>query len=205
MELYVMRHGESLNNADRLFSGWSQCPLTEKGEQDALLTRKQLEDFHFDRIYSSDLLRSLQTARIAIPGYEPECSPLLREVNVGWLSDTDREAFKEQYGHDTYEQLILGRDFTSYGGENSEMFFERVSEFMRLAESFGDDERVAVFCHDGVIKNILRYVFGAAFPFSAASLNNGSVNVFKYTKGRWILLHWNLSPINDKTDPLAYL
>ena len=42
MKLYVVRHGQSENNLKKLFTGWTDAALTEKGIQDALGVREFL-------------------------------------------------------------------------------------------------------------------------------------------------------------------
>ena len=68
MKVYVVRHGESETNKIRHWTGWLDVALTEKGQNDALFARSVLENVHFDKVYTSDLIRAMQTAEIAIPG-----------------------------------------------------------------------------------------------------------------------------------------
>ena len=83
MLVYLIRHGESQSNLDKIWSGWNDVPLTEKGKLDAKKAGEYLDGIKFDKIYSSDLSRAKNTAEIAIPGCEYEQTPLLREINVG--------------------------------------------------------------------------------------------------------------------------
>lgn len=75
MVIYVVRHGQSTANASATLAGWAQVPLTEKGVQQALQTRSLLQDIRFDKVISSDLLRAVQTAENALPGYEIQTGP----------------------------------------------------------------------------------------------------------------------------------
>ena len=83
MKLYMVRHGQSETNLARKFTGWAQVNLTEKGVEDAKRAGEFLKGRPFDRIYSSDLIRAVQTAQYAISGCEPVQLPQLREIGLG--------------------------------------------------------------------------------------------------------------------------
>ena len=57
----MVRHGESLGNAEGFFAGQTDIPLTPLGQRQAERTAEYLRDRKIDRIYSSDLIRSMQT------------------------------------------------------------------------------------------------------------------------------------------------
>jgi 2,3-bisphosphoglycerate-dependent phosphoglycerate mutase len=61
----VVRHGESEFNAENRFTGWLDCPLTPVGVEEARRAGATLKNagFRFDRIYSSVLVRSVESAR----------------------------------------------------------------------------------------------------------------------------------------------
>lgn len=74
-ECYILRHGETVWNAQNRMQGWLDSPLTERGEMQAarqfeLLRSRDLSGF---RAWSSPLGRTMQTARIAV-------APLVREI-----------------------------------------------------------------------------------------------------------------------------
>ncbi len=61
-KLYLIRHGQSGGNVDGTFGGHSPTPLSELGKRQAEITAKALAQERIDVIYSSDLLRAVQTA-----------------------------------------------------------------------------------------------------------------------------------------------
>lgn len=62
--LVLVRHGESLWNKLNLFTGWVDIPLSEKGIQEALKAGELLKDYKFDVIFTSELVRAIQTAML---------------------------------------------------------------------------------------------------------------------------------------------
>lgn len=83
--LYLMRHGETVDNAAQLMQGQTQGQLNETGIKQAEEAGKELATYPFDAIISSDLKRSLDTARIVAQhhGLPVVTTPLLRERDWG--------------------------------------------------------------------------------------------------------------------------
>ena len=88
MRVYVIRHGESETNQAKKWTGWLNVHLTDKGKEDAQKAGIFLKNISFDKIYTSDLIRAIETAQNAIPSCRYETSALLREINVGNLANT---------------------------------------------------------------------------------------------------------------------
>jgi len=191
MNVYFVRHGQSEANAARTYSGWSHVPLTEKGLADAAKAGKILQNVHFDKVYSSDLKRARQTCEAALPGVEYETDALLREISTGILTGIKHFDALEKYG-EAHKVCASERDYSRYGGESHQMHCERVDKFMKMLEENPVDGNVAVFCHDGTCKAILRYVLGVDFHPYRVTNDNGSVNVVSFNGTAWHLKHWNI-------------
>lgn len=67
-KLVLIRHGQSIWNRDKIFTGWSDVTLSPKGEQEAKLGGHLLKHagFTFDICFSSTLQRSTDTAHIVL-------------------------------------------------------------------------------------------------------------------------------------------
>lgn len=191
MDVYVVRHGESEANLAQVHSGWAQINLTEQGREDAAMAGRLLKGISFDRIYSSDLIRAVQTAQIAIPGCEPVQLECLREINTGTLTLVSVKECTEKYG-DVYLKARGSRDFTGYEGENHAMHCIRAAEFLKmLADTAGENEKVAVFSHYGTIQCMLDCVIGSDTSHGGVLVSNGSVMHLRWNGNRWILISWN--------------
>ena len=81
MDLYMIRHGESLANFTGTHAGWAPVPLTEKGEAQAEAARRHVRNLTFDRLYVSDVRRAQQTADILFPGVPRTFNTIIREIN----------------------------------------------------------------------------------------------------------------------------
>ena len=63
MKLFLIRHGESQANIDRVYAGHVDTPLTGTGIEQAMAIRPILEKISFDRVYTSDLHRAWDTQK----------------------------------------------------------------------------------------------------------------------------------------------
>lgn len=115
-KIYLIRHGESLGNAMVMFLGHTDLDLSELGYKQAFATAKALSDVHFDKIYSSDLIRAYNTAlpHAKMRGLEVESRENLREVYVGAWEGKRCSEISEKYGnlyhidwHDKYGTFVF--------------------------------------------------------------------------------------------------
>ena len=184
MKIYVIRHGESENNLKGKWTGWFDAPLTEKGMDDARAVGEVIRGIRFDKIYSSDLSRAVNTARLAIPGCEPELSAQLREIDIGDLANKPQSVLS---GEELDQVFKYG--YARFGGETNEQFFGRVTSFAKELESSGCDT-VAVFTHAGWLRRMLNFVIGVNMPRKSVVCNNCALGIFEYENGIWRMYSW---------------
>ena len=184
MKVYVIRHGESETNKIHYWTGWLDVSLTDKGREDALFARSILENVKFDKVYTSDLKRAMQTAEIAIPDCRYEKTPLIREMNVGSIAGKPSDALTPEM-----RKKIPQNGYAELGGESQEQFGSRIREFMSSIEAL-DCDNVAVFAHAGCLKRILSEVVGTSLPGKNVLCANCTVAIFEYTNNIWRLHSW---------------
>lgn len=185
MTLFMIRHGETTGNVDKLFYGNMDLPLTENGRAQARALQPLLEKYRFDRVYSSDMSRAVETAQLVLPGCEPIQTPLLREYEMGTLCGRTHAEGLALYGY-------LNSHYERAGGESPEQVGARLKKFLDDVVQQGE-ERVAVFTHSGVMKTMMMLVLGMDCATSNLQSTNCNVAVFRYIKDRWILSVWNLA------------
>lgn len=90
VELYFMRHGQTIFNINSKVQGWSDSFLTLDGMAGVEAAGKGLHqsDVQFDHVFSSDSGRTLQTSRIVLEQLKKQqlevtLEPRLREFNFG--------------------------------------------------------------------------------------------------------------------------
>jgi len=193
MDMYVIRHGESEGNLYSIYDGWYDVKLTEKGKNDALSARAKLEGIEFEKVYASDLSRAMDTCRIALPGWEFETVPLLREIGVGKIGGVPHKEAIAEYG-DILLNARKKRDYTFFGGESHAMQKARIAQFMDEITRRGHQDKIAVFAHWGSIYCMLEHVLLGEGRFDEHNIliPNCSVQVFNWNGKRWRLNGWNI-------------
>lgn len=68
MEIYIVRHGETVWNKKKLLQGRTDIELSDKGRELARITGENLRDTHFDMVFSSPLKRAYETASLIVGG-----------------------------------------------------------------------------------------------------------------------------------------
>ena len=186
MKLFLIRHGQSEANLSLCYAGQTDSKLTELGRQQAVDVRPILSNIKFDRVYSSDLSRALETQKLALPAYTAETTPLLREFAVGSLAGKPFIKLES----DPALASVRKRDYTPFGGENADMVYDRLRQFLSGLEE-NPCENVAAFVHNGIMLTMLRVAIGTDFDYGATRSGNCAVHVFDYDGKTWRLLSWN--------------
>lgn len=108
--LVLIRHGQSQANADDLFTGLLDSPLTDRGRQEATVAGRRLEEagLHFTAAFTSTLMRAIATTRLALNAVGqadlvPRQDAALDERDYGVLSGLDKETAYLRYGAERVE------------------------------------------------------------------------------------------------------
>ena len=183
MKIYFIRHGESENNLLGRWTGWHDAALTEKGISDAIAARKILSCVKFDKVFSSDLSRAVKTASTALPSHEIETTMLLREIDVGELTNQPLSAM-------TYENKmkVFTEGYADFSGESRDDFYKRIESFIDSVRSL-ECENIAAFTHGGWMMGVLDVIFGMTVPRKAIICENCAVAVFNLEKDGSVKLH----------------
>ena len=109
----LLRHGESTWNAEGLFTGWVDVPLSPTGTKEAAAAGQLLADAGArpDVLYTSLLTRSIQTANLALETAGWLWLPVrrswrLNERHYGALQGKDKARTRQEFGE---EQFMLWR------------------------------------------------------------------------------------------------
>ena len=83
--IFLVRHGETVDNARQIMQGQTQGELNEKGREQARQVAERLAEEQVDAVVASDLHRAIQTAEYiaAQHGLSVTTTPLLRERDWG--------------------------------------------------------------------------------------------------------------------------
>jgi 2,3-bisphosphoglycerate-dependent phosphoglycerate mutase len=109
--LVLLRHGQSVWNAENLFTGWVDVPLSETGEQEARRGGELMREAGLlpDVVHTSVLRRAISTANLALDACDRHWIPVrrdwrLNERHYGALQGKDKKQTLEQFGEDQFMQ-----------------------------------------------------------------------------------------------------
>lgn len=190
--VYLVRHGETLWNAQNRIQGSSDTPLSEVGRRQATAVANRLRKTPVSAIYSSPLERARETAQsIALPhGLPVTIVPDLRETCLGEWEGLTHEDIRgrgqaselEQYRRDPVR-------FRPRGAETLEAVAERMTRALHEIRSRHNSGTVVIVGHGGSMRTILALAAGAP-PIPCLlgfRLDNGSVSLVEFGATRsWI-------------------
>jgi len=195
--LLILRHGETVFNAEHRFQGHSDSPLSETGRNQVAALGRRMEDLEFDTLISSDLGRTQETASIIVgfTGHSVEFDRRLRERNYGVFEGLTVPEIKEWHA-EVFDQFNKDDpDYILPEGESHRQHYQRNVAFFEetLTGKFGTN--IAVVAHGGVLDSIFRYVSGLplaqprCYITTNASLTIVSHGCF-YGTTRWVIESW---------------
>ena len=113
-EIYLLRHGQTLANADGIIQGWVDYPLTELGLQQARDTAEALSTLECRHIFTSPIGRAARTAVIlaeAMPDAVVAVLPGMTEIHAGAVTGRTWDEFAQIYPEsyrDFRQRLVSG-------------------------------------------------------------------------------------------------
>ena len=206
MEIYFVRHGQTIWNVEKRFQGLSDSPLTELGITQAKLLGEKLKDIKFDKFYSTSLKRANDTANY-IKGNRKQKVEIFDdfvEISMGDMEGIKQEDFKKLYPEQVKNFFFnqLEYDPSSFGGESFLEVRERVirglNKFIELNKNY---ERVLVVSHGATLKTLLHYISGKDISTLSdeAIPKNTSYTIVKYENGKFEIIDFsNVSHLEGK-------
>jgi len=164
--LVLIRHGQSLWNAENRFTGWTDIDLSKKGEKEAKEAGEKLENVAFDVVHTSALMRAQRTAEIIIkhnkiskdiPTYKDE---RLNERHYGSLQGLNKTETAEKYGAEQVHIWRRSFDISPPDGESLKMTAERTLPYFKedVLEHLNEGKNVLISAHGNSLRSIVMYI-----------------------------------------------
>lgn len=144
--LYLVRHGETIDNARQVMQGQTQGALNEEGIRQANVLAQQLANEPIDAFVASDLKRSVDTCRILASAHgisNIDTTPLLRERDWGGFTGLYIPDLKDREWPDDIESL--------------DALLERAGRFLDYIRTHYPQQRVLAVGH-GIINKAIQAV-----------------------------------------------
>jgi probable phosphoglycerate mutase len=133
----------------------AEVPLNEEGVAQAKAVAQALGGIEVDRIVTSGLPRTLETASIVAPGRNAESWPELREIQGGRLSEIPADALHREFVHAF--RGVIPNDARFLRGESIGELFDRVLPALDRIVASDDWHTALAVLHGGVNRAILSY------------------------------------------------
>jgi broad specificity phosphatase PhoE len=180
--IYIVRHGETEWNVEKLIQGQKDSSLTKKGEAQAKMLAKELGHIYFNAVFSSDLLRAKRTAEIIVleKKLAVKTSQALRERAFGKHEGKSIELFRKELSHlfNEYSRLSTEEKFRFKFDKDIESEGEAVSRFITLLRELAvayAGKTILVVTHGAVMRYFLIHAgFGThqTLPSSEKTIEN---------------------------------
>jgi broad specificity phosphatase PhoE len=193
--LYLMRHGAvAYFSADGTPVQPDEVALTDEGRAQAAAARELLAEVEFDRVLTSGLPRTVETARIVAPDAEHEAWPELQELRGDRLSSIPADRLESEFVHAF--RGVVPNEKRFLGGEAIGELFDRVLPTLdRLLADESWDTVLAVL-HGAVNRAILSYALtGERMFLGHFEQAAGCVNVLDIGD-EWIVRAVNVAPLD---------
>ena len=130
-------HGTTSDNIQGKCSGWNQVELTDLGKERAIKLGQIRKDTHFDVIFTSDLIRAIDSANLAFPNVNHIQDKRLRECNYGDLDGKDKKLV-------VYEDHI---DIPFPNGESLKDVEKRIINFIEFIKENYSGKTIGIVAH----------------------------------------------------------
>lgn len=162
--IILIRHGETDWNLEGRYQGQTDIDLNDTGRRQAEKLSIRLRNETVDRIYSSDRIRAVNSAKIIFRGRRIKVETDLREISFGVFEGLNYKEILQRYP-DIYSGWMKNPfDSLIPGGELPADFRRRVLGTFKSIVSLNKDKAVAIVTHGGPVNVIVRDVLGSKVP-----------------------------------------
>ena len=191
-ELWLVRHGETEWSASGQHTGTTDIELSDAGRRLAAALRERLGGIDFDRVLTSGLPRTIETAGIVAPAAEPEAWPDFRELE-GRFGEIPPEELERAFVG-AFDDVVP-EDTRFLGGETIGSLFDRVIPALERLLADESWDIVLAVLHGGVNRAILSYALtGRRMFLGNLEQAPACIDVLDVGPSGWIVRAVNVTP-----------
>ncbi|MDA1279401.1 MAG: histidine phosphatase family protein [Chloroflexi bacterium] len=212
-DFYFIRHGESESNVTPGIAAGANfdAPMTERGHKQAEAAGRRLasEGVKFDRIYSSSLVRAVQTTEGVLRGMGIESAEFQR---VDQIIEKQTPAWRGKLSKDVMTTDVRiamaekGKFFKAADGETMRWVERRASNWLEDEIIYNEEwcekpgtNTIAIISHGDTMRAIFHYITGMDNRLlMRTDIFNCSISRFRFGQ-----FGWHVGSINDSSHTLA--
>ena len=190
--LILIRHGQSVWNAENRFTGWTDVDLSERGVKEAEEAGNELRNQVIDVVHTSDLIRAKRTAEIVIRANVSSKDTVtksdwrLNERNYGALQGLNKAETAEKHGAEQVRIWRRSFDVAPPEGESLEMTAKRTIPYFEeeILPDLESGVNVLVSAHGNSLRSIVMHIEGIS-PNDIVSfeIKTGVPRYYDYSDG----------------------
>ncbi len=184
MNLYLVRHGQTNSNSQGRYIGAFEDELSLYGVSEIEKSKKLIGAVCFDKIFSSERSRAIESAKILVDK-EIFCDGRLNERDFGIFENMTYKEICDKYPMDqkSWEENWIYYKIPK--GESVKEVYERTVSFMKMLEK-ENYENCLVVSHGGIIRLIYCYILGGDLNnFWKFTSKNGSISIVRFEYNNW--------------------
>lgn len=200
LQVYLVRHGETVWNAARRIQGQSDSALTEKGEQQARQVGERVKSLGITHVISSDLGRTRRTAEIIADacGCSVTFDARLRELNMGVLEQRPIDTLSEE--EEGWRRTLVNG--TENGripqGESMAQLAERMHQALNACLDLPAGSRPLLVSHGMALGVLISTLLGLpAHAERRLRLRNCSLSRVDHQQSAWLATGWVVETAGD--------
>jgi 2,3-bisphosphoglycerate-dependent phosphoglycerate mutase len=162
-QLILLRHGQSLWNAENRFTGWVDVDLSDQGINEAKLAGQKLKAFKLNRVFASTLKRAIETAQIVLDIIKQNTLPLTRstalnERHYGDLQGLNKDEMRIKFGAKQISIWRRSYDIRPPNGESLKDTCNRVLPYYQgtILPCLLKKETVLVVAHGNSLRGLIK-------------------------------------------------
>ena len=200
LQVYLVRHGETVWNAARRIQGQSDSALTEKGEQQARQVGERARTLGITHVISSDLGRTRRTAEIIADacGCSVKLDPRLRELNMGVLEQRPIDSLSEE--EEGWRRTLVNGTVNGRipEGESMAELAERMQQALNACLELPPGSRPLLVSHGMALGVLISTLLGLpAHAERRLRLRNCSLSRVDHQQSAWLAAGWVVETAGD--------
>lgn len=175
MELYVVRHGQTIVNVKELINDRNIIGINKEGKKQANIAAKQLEKINIDLIFCSPLRRTKQTCKIINKNK-------VKVIYDKRIIERDSRSmqFKNAEKLNLEEWYDVNKTIVYKNSEGFKSILDRVKKFLEEVKIKYPDKAILIVTHGDVCKAIYAYLNNITDAKEISLFKQGNCEIKKY-------------------------
>lgn len=159
LKIYLARHGQDEDNANKILNGRRNEPLTQKGIEQASEVAEKIKNtqIQFDHVYASPLQRAYKTAEIitdVLSIKKPEVLEDLIERDFGVMTGKAQNTIQELCSPDILQTSTVCYFLNPEGAETFPELVDRAKKILNTIKEKYKDGNILLVSHGDIGKMI---------------------------------------------------